>query len=108
MAEYIEREAAINVCSNQYIECLRKSDWCGDTVAWNIGFAIKAIPAADVAPVAELRAMLSNLENKCCGDGTETYTTGYRNGHRNGQIELLRYILQVPDGTSEDNRKDGG
>ena len=51
MAEYIEREAAVNVCSAQYKECLRKSDWCGDTVAWNIGFGIKAIPAADVAPV---------------------------------------------------------
>ena len=51
MAEYIEREAAIAVCSAQYKECLRKSDWCGDTVAWNIGFNLKAIPAADVVEV---------------------------------------------------------
>ena len=48
MKEYIEREAAVTVCSNQYKECLRKSDWCGDTVAWNICFNIKSIPAADV------------------------------------------------------------
>ena len=51
MAEYIEREAAIKICSGQYKECLRKSDWCGDTVAWNIGFLIKQIPAADVVEV---------------------------------------------------------
>ena len=48
MKTYIEREAAIKVCSEQYKECLRKSDWGGDTVAWNICFNIKAIPAADV------------------------------------------------------------
>ena len=51
MAEYIEREAAVTVCDKQYRECLRKSDFCGDTVAWNICADIKAIPAADVAPV---------------------------------------------------------
>ena len=69
---------------------------------------VKDAPTIDAVPVAQLREMLSNLESKCCGDGAETYTTGYRNGHHNGQIELLRYILQVPDGTSEDTRKDGG
>lgn len=53
--EYIEREAAVNICSNLYKECLRKSDWCGDTVAWNIGFGIKQLPAADVVPVAHGR-----------------------------------------------------
>lgn len=53
--EYIEREAAIKICSNQYKECLRKSDWCGDTVAWNIGFGIKAIPAADVVAVVRCK-----------------------------------------------------
>lgn len=30
-------------------------DYCGDTVAWNIGHAIKAMPAADVAPVVHGR-----------------------------------------------------
>lgn len=55
MAEYIEREAAVNVCSAQYKECLRKSDWCGDTVAWNIGFQIKQLPAADVVEVVRCK-----------------------------------------------------
>lgn len=55
MAEYIEREAAVTVCDKQYKECLRKSDFCGDTVAWNICADIKAIPAADVAPVVHAR-----------------------------------------------------
>ena len=55
MAEYIEREAAVTVCDKQYRECLRKSDFCGDTVAWNICADIKAIPAADVAPVVHGR-----------------------------------------------------
>ena len=78
-----------------------------DCVDCIIGEAIDNAPTIDAVPLAQIREMLSNLESKCCGDGAETYTTGYRNGHRNGQIELLRYILQVPDGTSEDERKDG-
>lgn len=55
MAKYIERAAAVTVCDKQYRECLRKSDFCGDTVAWNICADIKAIPAADVAPVVRGR-----------------------------------------------------
>ena len=55
MDEYIKREAAVAVCDEQYKECLRKSDFCGDTVAWNICADIKAIPAADVAPVVHGR-----------------------------------------------------
>ena len=66
------------------------------------------MPTIDAVPVAQLREMRSNLERMCRGgDEGETYTTGYRNGHHNGQVELLRYILQVPDGTSEDEREDG-
>ena len=55
MDEYIKREAAVAVCDEQYKECLRKSDFCGDTVAWNICADIKAIPAADVAPVVRCK-----------------------------------------------------
>lgn len=55
MDEFIERAAAVTVCDKQYRECLRKSDFCGDTVAWNICADIKAIPAADVAPVVHGR-----------------------------------------------------
>lgn len=55
MAEYIKRAVAVTVCDKQYRECLRKSDFCGDTVDWNICADIKAIPAADVAPVVRCK-----------------------------------------------------
>lgn len=51
MAEYIERAAAIELCETEYQNRLLMLDYCGDTVAWNIGSEIKALPAADVAPV---------------------------------------------------------
>ena len=55
MAEYIEREAALNICQKEYEERLEMCDYCGDTVAWNIGGQIKKLPAADVAPVVHGR-----------------------------------------------------
>ena len=51
MAEYIEREKALNVCERLYQLCLEMRDWRGDTIAWNIGAGIKAMPAADVVEV---------------------------------------------------------
>lgn len=51
MAEYIKREAALDICEKEYQERLRMLDYCGDTVAGNIGHAIKSLPTADVAPV---------------------------------------------------------
>lgn len=53
--EYIEREAALEICKTEYQNRLRMLDYCGDTVAWNIGSEIKAIPAADVAEVVHGR-----------------------------------------------------
>ena len=32
------------------------------------------------------------------GDEAETYSTGYRNGHKNGQAELLEYLLVIDTG----------
>ena len=55
MAECIEREAALEICEREYQERLRMLDYCGDTVAWNIGHAIKELPTADVAPVVHGR-----------------------------------------------------
>lgn len=58
-------------------------------------------PAADVVPAVEfedLRAKYQALvaeKDKNSGDTAETYTTGYRYGHRNGQIELLQQILNI-------------
>ena len=40
-------------------------------------------------------------KDKNSGDTAETYTTGYRYGHRNGQIELLQQILGIFDGVSK-------
>ena len=51
MKEYIERAKALDICQKEYDERLRMADYCGDTVAWNIGGAIKVLPAADVAEV---------------------------------------------------------
>lgn len=106
MDEYIKRESVRKKIS--YIQEMRKEAG-HPLLAKAIEAALYLLdkePAADVTPVAPLRVMLSDLEGRCCGDEAETYTSGYRSGHRNGQIELLRYILQLPDGTSEDARKD--
>ena len=37
MKEYIERAAALDICQKEYEDRLRVADYCGDTVAWNIG-----------------------------------------------------------------------
>lgn len=108
--EYIEREDAkarlriwITDCvldgDNEAADCFRD---CIDL--------LDSIPAADVALVVstteleELRAKYQALvaeKAKNSGDTAETYTTGYRYGHRNGQIELLQQILDICDGVSE-------
>lgn len=49
MKEYIERAEALDICQKEYEDRLRMADYCGDTVAWDIGGTIKGIPAADVA-----------------------------------------------------------
>lgn len=75
MKEYIERAAALDICQKEYEERLRMADYCGDTVAWNIGGAIKSIPAADVAEVRHGRweyiagtaNTYSRLRCNCCG-----------------------------------------
>lgn len=58
----------------------------------------------DTAELENLRAKYQTLvaeKDKNSGDAAETYTTGYRYGHRNGQIELLQQILGIFDGVSE-------
>ena len=47
-------------------------DFCGDAVAWNICADIKAIPAADVAPVVRCKGCKHSWEDiggLCCGYG---------------------------------------
>lgn len=55
MDEYIEREAALAICEEEYREQLRILNYAGDSVAWNIGHAIKELPAVDVAPVVRCK-----------------------------------------------------
>lgn len=52
----------------------------------------------------DLEALFERLsyERSNGADAEETYTTGYRCGHRNGQIELLQRILGKSDGTREE------
>lgn len=105
--ECIEREAAkarlriwITDCvldgDNDKADCFRD---CIDL--------LDSIPAADVAPAVELEDLRAKYQalvaekDKNSGDTAETYTTGYRYGHRNGQIELLQQILGICDGVSE-------
>ena len=49
-----------------------------------------------------LSGELASLADIAFEDGEETYTTGYRNGHKNGVIETLRRVLGIPDGTCQD------
>ena len=64
-------------------------------------------PAADIVPAVELEDLRAKYQalvaekDKSSGDTVETYTTGYRYGHRNGQIELLQQILGICDSVSE-------
>lgn len=58
----------------------------------------------DTTELEDLRAKYQALVAEKAtnsGDTVETYTTGYRYGHRNGQIELLQQILDICDGVSE-------
>ncbi len=48
--------------------------------------------------VEQLKAQYDKLTEQMC-DEAETYTTGYRNGHNNGQAEMIAYLLQLGIGT---------
>ena len=45
----------------------------------------------------DLHDMLNDLTAVGLADSEENYHYGYRNGFRNGRIELLKYILQIVD-----------
>lgn len=72
MAEYIKREAALAICEEEYREQLRILNYAGDSVAWNIGHAIKELPAADVDPVVRCKDCKHSWEDiggLCCSHG---------------------------------------
>ena len=103
--EYIEREKALE----KVIEVKHHDPELSGVVLHRYikEIDLKDIPAADVAPAVELEDLRAKYQalvaekDKNSGDTAETYTTGYRYGHRNGQIELLQQILGIFDGTSE-------
>lgn len=72
---------------------------------------LDSIPAADIAPAVKLEDLRTKYQalvvekDKNSGDATETYTTGYRNGHLNGQIELLQQLLNIADGVQDTDKK---
>ena len=83
MKEYIERAAALDICQKEYEERLRMADYCGDTVVWNIGGAIKSLPAADVAEVRHGKIIETIKDGKmnrvfsCCGHDFTELTCWY-------------------------------
>lgn len=48
----------------------------------------------------DLMKIYNELTSVCEGDAVENYTNGYRWGHKNGQIELIRRILNISEGVS--------
>ena len=53
-----------------------------------------------------LEEELADLTTVGSADEKENYTTGYRNGHRNGRIELIKQILKISDGAVKQEEKD--
>lgn len=102
--EYIEREALISEFKRL---TLGENSLIERVFADGVYAVIEQFPAADVAPAVELEDLRAKCQalvaekDKNSGDTAETYTTGYRYGHRNGQIELLQQILGIFDGVSE-------
>lgn len=107
--EFIEREA-LEVALNHRLNFLMAEN--GEYDHYTSGFdeavtRVENFPAADVVPAVELEDLRAKYQalvaekDKSSGDTVETYTTGYRYGHRNGQIELLQEILGICDSVSE-------
>ena len=108
MSKYIDRDMTEQALIKEAAFIIRKMPYI--TITDFVDRMIKivqGIPAADVAPAVELEDLRAKYQalvaekDKNSGDTAETYTTGYRYGHRNGQIELLQQILGICDGVSE-------
>ena len=99
--EYITKSAAIEAACDA-VE-LYPSEYQEIENAINRVVADVAL-VMDITELEDLRAKYQEYvagKDKNSGDVAETYTTGYRYGHRNGQIELLQQILGIFDGVSE-------
>lgn len=104
MDEYIKREAALNICQKEYEDCLKMHDYCGDSVAWNIGGAIKGLPAADVAPVVYGRWIMHDdefgLTCECSECHIETCGDTPHCPHCGAKMKLVKWPWM--DGGEED------
>lgn len=99
--EYITKSAAIEAACDA-VE-LYPSEYQEIENAINRVVADVAL-VMDTTELEDLRAKYQEYvagKDKNSGDVAETYITGYRYGHRNGQIELLQQILGIFDGVSE-------
>lgn len=100
--EYITKSAAIEaVCDNSRVISLREYQEIENAinrVADDVALVMDTTELEDLK--AKYQALVAE-KAKNNGDTAETYTTGYRYGHRNGQIELLQQILDICDSVSE-------
>lgn len=112
MSKYVNVDAFVEALCKTLSTLRKQKDNTPESIAFLKGAQVVAkelmkFPAADVAPAVELEDLRAKYQAlvaekaKNSGDTAETYTTGYRYGHRNGQIELLQQILDICDGVSE-------
>lgn len=99
--EYIAKSAAIEAACNAvelFPSEYQEIENAIDRVVSDVALVL------DTTELEDLRAKYQALvteKTKNSGDTAETYTAGYRYGHRNGQIELLQQILDICDSVSE-------
>ncbi len=97
MAEYIEREAALEVCKKAYQGRFRMRDYRGDAVALDIGGEIKSIPAADVAPVVHGRWIITKEFNSIVDMAVSKYTCSACGEYRLSAVTLSQATKYCPN-----------
>lgn len=99
--EYITKSAAIEAACDAvelFPSEYQEIENAIDRVVSDVALVMDATELEDLR--TKYRALVAE-KAKNNGDTAETYTTGYRYGHRNGQIELLQQILDICDSVSE-------
>lgn len=114
MAEYIEREKAIEICQSYYEHCLEMHDYCGDSVAYDIRTNIQGLPIADVVPVVRCKDCEHSreLEKNCEINNREHYRhcAMYRGEEERVWVKYKRYhkdysIVELDDYCSYGERR---
>lgn len=86
--DLISRNAALELCQKEYDKRLQMFDYCGDTVAYNIGGAIKLLPSVDAVPVVRCKDCI------------------YRDGTIPGQPNIICFQMHDYDFCSYGERKE--